>query len=208
MWLVASERSGAKSLSALKGKTVVINGAGTACDLLVRDHLAKAGMTLDSVKIIAIAFPQMQAALELGNADAACTVYPFLTNMQRSEKIRATAIAGGMVANLEQLGRVILDGYFAREDWLPKNEKAAAGFMRAILAANIDLKKDNAKFVELLIEEFKMPKALAEAIPGAFNVTSLVTEAKEYQPLIDALARTQMLGNPVTAAELIYPIKP
>ncbi len=208
VFMAASARSGVKTLADLKGKTIAINTFDGACDLMVRDHLLQAGIDLNAVKIISIPFPQMQAALELGDADAVCIVQPFLTGMERSPKIKATVLAGGVVADLKQNKRVTLDGYFAREDWLKKNAKAAAGFMRAILAANRDLAKDLPLYRKLTADEFKMPPAMLSALPGAFNITSLVTEAQEYQPLINALTRTKMLKNPITPADLIYPINP
>lgn len=208
VFLAASKASGVTAMAGLKGKTIAINTFDGACDLLVRDHLRQAGIALDQVKIISIPFPQMQAALQLGNADAACIIQPFLTSMEKSEKIQAHVLAGGVVADLQKYGRVTLDGYFARPDWLAKNQKAAAGFMRAILEANRTLAKDLPLYRKLTAASFKMPPAMLDALPGAFNITSLVTQPGEYTPLIDALTRTKMLRNPITAKDLIYPIHP
>lgn len=206
--LIASERSGIKTVADLKGKTAASNATNGGCDLMIREHIRAAGVPADTVKMAVIPFPQMLAALELGTVDAVCIVDPFYVSAMQSAKIKPKELAGGMVADLPKIGAFVADAYFAREDWLAKNGKAAAGFMRALSAADKDLTADPAKYRALLESEFKMPAALASQIPVALNTGSMVVEAKDYKLVIDALVRTGLLAKPIDAADVIFPITP
>lgn len=206
--LVASERSGVKTIADLKGKTVAINGATTACDLLYRDHFAKAGMPPDAAKIVTIPFPQVMAALELGNADAGCVTEPFLTLIRESPKVQGRVLAQGIVANLDKLGAIVLDGYFSKEAWIVKNEKIAAGFMRAMSTAYRDLAKDPALYRAYVMKEFKMPEAMAANVPVLLDSGTMVVTTKDFQPLIDAMVRTKILDTSLQASALVHVVVP
>lgn len=206
--LIASERSGIKTLADLKGKTVANNATNGGCDLLIRDHIRAAGIPADSMKMAVIPFPQMQAALELGTADAVCIVDPFYVSVMQSPKIKPTLLASGMLADLPKIGAFAADAYFAREDWLAKNPKTAAAFMRALSAADRDLTANPAKYRELLESEFKMPKELAAQITVALNPGSMIAEAKDYRPVIDGLVRTGLLAKAIPAEDVVDTIVP
>ena len=77
-YVIASARSGAKTLQDLKGKTVASNATNGGCDLMIRDHIRAAGIPASAMKMAVIPFPQMKAALELGTVDAVCAHRPVL----------------------------------------------------------------------------------------------------------------------------------
>lgn len=205
--LIATQRSGVTTLAGLKGKTVAINASSAECEFILRDHLQSVGLTEKSVKLITIPFPQMPAALELGEADAACLVDPFFTAVMRSPKDKATLLAGS-VANLKELGRRVLDGYYARADWLEANPKTAAAFMRAIAKADHELVANPPLYRKLLVDEFKVPEALAEAMSVELNPVDFVARPADYQAAIDGLIRTKLLAKSMPAADVIHQIKP
>jgi ABC-type nitrate/sulfonate/bicarbonate transport system substrate-binding protein len=207
-FLVASGRSGIKTLQDFRGKTVASNAASGGCDLDIRDHILAAGIPADALKMVAIPFPQMKAALELGTIDATCVIEPFYTDIMQSAKIGAVVLVTGMVADLATAGTVMNDGYFATDAWLAQNGKIAAGFTRAIAAANRDLAKDPVLYRKLIVDEFKLPAQLAEGISGNINTGSMAVEPRNIQPLIDAMVRTKMLTAPISAAEIVFPVTP
>ena len=90
--IIASYKSGINSVADLKGKTIAVNNAGGINDLQVRLKLKEAGIPMDSVKMLQIPFPQMQAALEIGNADAVGTVDPFRTSILQAIPDIATVV--------------------------------------------------------------------------------------------------------------------
>ena len=93
----ASAKSGINSFADLKGKTVMINAFGTAGELAIRDRLQNAGVSWDDVKKVSLPFPQMQAALELGNADVAVTIYPMQAAIMANKAIGAKVLGRGNV---------------------------------------------------------------------------------------------------------------
>ena len=206
--MIASARSGVKTLEGLKGKTVASNATNGGCDLMIRDHIRAAGIPADSMRMVVIPFPQMKAALELGTVDAVCTIDPFYQAIMDSPQIKPTVLAEGMLADLKQIGTLAITAYFAREDWLAKNQQPAAGFMRALMAANKDLTAHPEKYHQMIVKEFNLPPALVDRIAVALNTTSMVAEAKDYQPPIDALVRNGMMTKPVPPEDVIFTIQP
>lgn len=207
-YLLASARSGVKTLAGLKGKTAASNATNGGCDLMIRDHLRAAGVPASAVHMAVVPFPQMKAALQLGTVDAVCTIPPFAQAIMQSPQIHPTVLARGVVADLKQIGSFPIECYFARPDWLAKNRKAAAAFMRALLAADKDLAARPDKFHQMIGKAFGLPAALADQIPDALNTTSMVAEAKDYKPAIDALVRTGLLAKPIPPEDVVYTITP
>ena len=54
--IVASARSGIKTIAELKGKTFVMNAVGAVCELQMRSHFKKAGIKFEDVKTIIAPF--------------------------------------------------------------------------------------------------------------------------------------------------------
>jgi NitT/TauT family transport system substrate-binding protein len=206
--LVASARSGIKTMQDLKGKTVASNATNGGCDLMIRDHLRAAGIPASSVKMVVIPFPQMKSALELGTVDAVCAVAPFSSAIMASPQINPTLLARGIIADLPQVKSFALGGYFARADWLVENKTAAAAFMRAMMAADQDLAANRDKYHRIIIDEFKMSAELATKIGFQPNTGSVVAEPQQLEMPIAALVRTGLLKEPIPAAEVVFPIQP
>lgn len=206
-FLIASAHSGIKTVADMKGKTIASNASKSGCDLQIRDFLRTAGVSVDSVKMVTMPFPQMKQALELDNIDAACVVDPFYNDIKESEKIKPVVLGSGLISNLRQVGGIPLDAYFARQDWLEKNEKTALAFTRAISKANRELMQHRDDYRALLIKQFKMPAPLASKVPVELNIGDLTAHAQDYQPLIDALVRNKMLSKTLPASDVVYALK-
>lgn len=205
VYIVASARSGVKTIADLKGKTFVMNAVGAVCELQMRAHFKKAGMRFEDVKTIIAPFPQMAPNLELGNGDAACPIEPFVTQMKLGGKINPVTLALGNVPDMAEKKLTIpADAYFATETWLGKNPKVASGFLRALVEANKDLAADMNKYRQFLIDEFKMPKDQADAVSIFMNRGDQVPRAAEWQTLIDAMTDAGMMKQPIKASDIVY----
>jgi NitT/TauT family transport system substrate-binding protein len=205
-WLIASERSGVKTMKELAGKTIALNAFGALCELQFREHLAKAGVPWSAVKPIVLPVPQMPAALELGNADAACVFEPIYTAAKMSPNIKAATLATGMIADMEKFGAISLEGVYAREDWLEKNTDLARKIVKVVRAAALDLSARKDVYNNWVTGEFRIdPNIVANAKleinPGDFSV-----RAEEIQPLIDAMQRDNLINSPMKAQDLIFPL--
>jgi len=192
---IASRRSGVRSFADIAGKTVAVNAAGGGCELGVQDHAEAAGVPWRNVKLIIVPFPQIQAALELGNADVACIVDPFYSAIMASEKIGARVVATGPVANLGNQ-RVMVDGFFAREGWLQNNTDKAVAFVAALQAGAQDLQNNPARVPQLLMSALRFPEPVAHAVKFT-PVTDMTVHATDLKPLIDAMKRRHFIDvNP------------
>jgi ABC-type nitrate/sulfonate/bicarbonate transport system substrate-binding protein len=206
--LIASARSGIKTLQDLKGKTLASNATNGGCDLMIRDHIRAAGIPASAVKMVVIPFPQMKAALELGTVDAVCAVAPFSSAIMASPQIKPTVIAEGIIADLPQVKSFAIAGYFARADWLAKNKAAAAAFLRAMVAADEDLAAHKEKYHHIIVDEFKMSAEIAGKIGFQPNMGSVVAEPQQLETPIAALVRTGLLKEAIPAAGVVFTIQP
>jgi ABC-type nitrate/sulfonate/bicarbonate transport system substrate-binding protein len=207
-YLIASARSGAKTLQDLKGKTVASNATNGGCDLMIRDHIRAAGIPSSAMKMVVIPFPQMKAALELGTVDAVCAIAPFSSAIMASPQIEGTVLAKGVIADLPQIGSFAIAGYFGRSDWLAKNKTVAAGFMRAMVAADKDLAAHKDKYRQIIVSEFKMSAELADKIGFQPNMGSVVAKPEQLETPIAALVRTGLLAKPTPPADVAFTIQP
>ena len=197
--LIASERSGVKALQDLAGKTIMVGPAGGLCELAFRDWLAASGVAWDKVKVLYTPFPQQQAGLELGNADAACTVQPFHTAIENS-KVRPVTLAKGFLANNTVTYNV--DGLFASDAWLEKNGRVVEALKKALTRARDDMRKDQSIGKRILLEEFKLPVALVEKLPNADSTISIAPA--DFKPVIDGMKRNGMLKDGVSERDIVY----
>ena len=69
--IMASAKSGIKSIKDLAAKNIVLGVPGGLCELSIHDWMDKAGLAYSQARILNNPFPQMPAMLELGTADAA-----------------------------------------------------------------------------------------------------------------------------------------
>ncbi|MDE1947275.1 MAG: ABC transporter substrate-binding protein [Burkholderiales bacterium] len=201
-WLVASQRSGVKTVKELAGKTVALNASGALCELMVREHLAKAGVAWDSVKKIVVPFPQMPAALQLGNADAACIIEPFRTQARVSPAIKATTLAAGALADGSP--RWALDVLFTREDWGRAHKDELRRFNKGLVAALDDFRKQPGLYRQQIVDAFKLGPAVVSLMKSDLTYASdIVPQASDIEPLIEGLARHGLLPAPMKAEDLI-----
>lgn len=205
-WLMASEKSGVKSIKDLAGKTIALNTMGGACELQFRESMAKAGVSWDSVNKIVVPFPQMQAALQLGNADAGCVVEPFHTSMRVSPEVKATMLATGTLAS--GTAQYPEDVLFVREDWGNAHKEALRRLDRGIAAALADFSKEPALFRRVLTEDFKLdPAVVSLMMAGEMKFANVQPTAADIRPLVDGLLRHQMLKAPLNPDDVVLEVK-
>jgi NitT/TauT family transport system substrate-binding protein len=197
----ASAKSGIGSFADLKGKTVMINAFGTAGELAIRDRLQKAGLSWDDVKKVTVPFPQMQAALELGNADVAVTIQPMHASIMANKAIGAKVLDVGTLSD-SRTKAVTASVYFASDEWLAKNEKAALAFGRAFLRAQKEVHADPKLRLELVMKIAGMDEATAKTVPEAWFETLAITR-EAATPAYDTLIRTGMMTKSFPVEDVI-----
>ena len=156
---------GAKDLAGKKVSAGLINSVNYAH---AREWLQRNGVDPGSVQFLEIPFPQMADALFQNRLDAVWNVEPFLTFMVRSGNARVIAYP-----YQENVPRMDITCYLAKESWVKANADVARRFKRAIDRATTDLinasKEERDDFVA------KYTGAKPEVV-AAMNLPEYVTE--------------------------------
>jgi NitT/TauT family transport system substrate-binding protein len=121
----------AKDLAGKKISAGLINSVNYAH---MREWMQRNGADPSSVQFLEIPFPQMADALFQNRLDAVWNVEPFLTFMVRSGNARVIAYP-----YQENVPRMDITCYLAKESWLKANPDVARRFKRAIERATTDL---------------------------------------------------------------------
>ena len=199
--MLASERSGVKKLADLKGKTIIMGPPGGLCELTVREWVSSAGLTWADIKPLYNPFPQMMAALEVGNADAACIIEPFTTAVQGNDKIKAVQLSKGYL--VPPVATYSVDGVFAKEDWIAANPKIIEGIKKAALKAWNELAKEPKTVEKILTDEFRFPPTLISRLKLDF-VAEVGIEAQSFAPIIERMKKHGMLKPDFDGAKLVH----
>jgi NitT/TauT family transport system substrate-binding protein len=127
----ADSINSAKDLVGKKVSAGLINGPNYAH---MREWLQRNGVDPASVQFLEIPFPQMADALFQNRLDAVWNVEPFLTFMVKSGNARVIAYP-----YQENVPRMDITGYVARETWVKANSDVARRFKRAVDRATTHL---------------------------------------------------------------------
>lgn len=204
-WLVASKASGIANVAGAKGKKIGFNANGGLCELMWRDHLAAAGMTIEDVVPVVLPFPEQEAALQQGNLDATCTINPFFLSMVGNEELAVNSIATGTLADLSQ--PLMNDALFATDDWLAANSETAAKVAQVMDRARKDLLSDRAALSAAAEKHMELaPEAAASFDLPIVNESMLITAA-DVQRILDAMVRTGMHPGPLNGNDFVHELK-
>src|SRR5438034_2742357 len=111
----------------LAGKTIAVNALKGVGEVVIKAALEKSGLNPDSIKLLALPFPSMRAALSNGQVDAIWTPEPFLSQALNLDGARIVMAPGPVLGNHFPNG-----GYAALHDWVAGNAATAKNFKAAI----------------------------------------------------------------------------
>jgi NitT/TauT family transport system substrate-binding protein len=152
----------------LAGKTIAVNALKGVGEVMIKAALQKRGVNPDSVRLLALPFPQMRSALNNGQVDAVWTPEPFLSQIL-SDGGRTVLAPGPVLGRFWPIG-----GYGALNSWVTRNPTLAAKFRRAI---NRSLTYAQAN-----------PNEIRELLPAASRNVRLPI----WSPLVDRAKLTQL----------------
>jgi NitT/TauT family transport system substrate-binding protein len=131
--VVAPAGSDIKSLLDLQGKTVAVNALQAINDVVVRGDIEKAGGDHKKVNFIALPYPDMPAALDSGQVDAAFLIEPFLSGALASG---AQVVLKNPQVELVGNQNTNLSSYFASKKYIEGNADTVKAFVDAVNEAN------------------------------------------------------------------------
>lgn len=205
VWIVASKASGITDMAGVKGKNIGFNANGGLCELMWRDHLAAAGMTIADVQPVVLPFPEQEAALQQGNLDATCTINPFMASMGTNAELGAVTIASGTLVDLSQ--PLMNDALFATEDWLAANGDAAVKLAQVMDKARKELLADRGALEAAAVKFMELTPEAAKAFNLPIVNEDMTITAADAQRFLDAMIKTGMNPGPLNGADFVAPIK-
>lgn len=128
-----SPQSGITTIQDLAGKKLAVNTLNNTGDLTVKSVLKENNVDPAQVEFLEMPFPDMAAALERGNVDAAWAVEPFQTALLEAGNTKLFSNFSGRTATIP------LAGIAMTADFVDQNPNTAAAFARAMEKANADL---------------------------------------------------------------------
>lgn len=188
----ATAKSGVTNFAQVKGKTVVINAFGTATELAIRERLMKAGVPWDDVKKVVVPFPQMPAALQLGDADVAVTINPMQTLIMANKAIGAVQLDKGTLIESHK-APVTSACYFATDGWLTTHRAAVLAFGHAYMRATREVRASAQLRTDLLVKLVGMKPALAAIMPDQTWFHELSVTEAAVLPNYEALTSVGMM---------------
>ena len=185
---------GAKDLAGKKVSAGLINSVNYAH---IREWLQRNGVDPGTVQFLEIPFPQMADALFQNRLDVVWNVEPFVTFMLKSGNARVIAYP-----YQENVPRMDITGYLAKESWVKANGDVARRFKRAIDRATTYLvnasKEERDNFVA------KYTGAKPEVV-AATNLPEFITEfnVPSLKANLDIAVR-QKLAKPFDLDAMIW----
>ncbi|MDA2813384.1 ABC transporter substrate-binding protein [Nocardiopsis sp. RSe5-2] len=184
--VVVPEGSPIESAEDLEGATVAVNNLENIGDTTVRNSVRKAGGDPAEVGFTELPFPDMPAALEKEEVDAAWMAEPFLTT---SLQAGATEIASNFVDAHPEL---TMATYFTSERLLAEDPELAADFTAA-MEEGLAYAEDNPDEVRRILGEYtEIDPAVIEDIrlpsfPTEMNRESIrtIADLMEEDGLVD-----------------------
>lgn len=190
---IVAKPGGVRSLSELNGKTVAVPTLKSFTDAQVRSVLKEAGVDVDSVRFIAIPFPDVPAALKAGRVDAAGVVEPFFS--------QAKADGGTPLASLSR-GQV-MGAIVASEKWVKDEPDTARRFQEA-WAETLRYATDNPDAVRAaLTRGLRIPEAVASRMTLPIWLDGI--DEASVQEISDMMLDVGAISNEIDASEMITP---
>jgi NitT/TauT family transport system substrate-binding protein len=137
-----------QSASELEGMTVAINTLNAIADIVVRASVLADGGDPDLITFVALPFPEMPAALESGDVDAAFAVEPFQT------AIRANGIGRSIASSwVDAAPNLTVAVYFTSQRMMDDNPDLVRRFVAA-MEQSLAYANDNPDAVRAVIPSY------------------------------------------------------
>lgn len=189
--LVARNGSGIKTLSDLAGKKVATPFVSTShYQLLVALQLA--GVDAQSVNVLNLRPPEIAAAWERGDIDAAFIWDPVLT------RIKATGQSIATSASIGQAGHPTFDGLVVNAQWAEKNEAFVTALVKAVAQADAAYREHAAQWTTdspQIQAVAKWSKADPKDVPAAIALYRFPEPAEQLSATWLGGGASKVLGN-------------
>ncbi|MFG1647320.1 ABC transporter substrate-binding protein [Amycolatopsis sp. NPDC049252] len=196
--IVTVPNSPVKTIFDLATAKIAITAKNTASDLLTRSVMQDHGVDFSKVKWVLIPLPNIAAALQHGEADAAYLPEPYITQAAKTASaIPVVDINTGATQDFP------LTGYGATRKWVQEHPKTLAAFQRAMQKATHEATNDRAKVEPLLVRFAKIDEDTAKllTLPGYGSTL----DSRRLQRVPDLLLQLGTIPSPIDVNTMIGP---
>jgi len=197
--LITMRDSGVSSVKELAGKKIATNALLSLTHIQLMVALDKAGVDPKSVKFVPIPFPNMGAALEAGQVDAAGIAEPFITKLgQRADINPLAALDVAIMPDLP------VSAWMTTEKYHKQNPDLVRAFQMALLESS-QFAQDNPDKVREFVPEFAgVDKATADKMILPTWVTSV--DSAKIQQVADVMHEYGATKKPVDMESYLLPV--
>jgi len=180
----------------LAGATIAVNTLNNIGDVSIKAALDELGVDVASIQFVEMPFPDMPAALSLGNVDAVWVAEPFRSIVAAEGARKVFASYSGIAEEIPVSGLGMTDKFVA------ENPNTAAAFARAIEKANALLADDP----DLARDAVQTYSETSPEAAAALELPTWVEGAPDAQELgrwNDLMIATGAFAEPVDMADLV-----
>lgn len=175
-WLMTPADGPIKTPQDLEGKRIAVNTLKNICEVTIKASLEQEGVDVSTLELVEMPFPDMNAALEAGQVDAACEVEPFVSQGE------AAGMTGLLPFYVDTAPDLTVATYFTTQDYIESNPDVVERFARA-MNRSLDFAAENPDAVREVIAEY------TEIPPEAIEQITLPTWRPDLsRPTIERLA--------------------
>ena len=196
--LLVPKNSPIKTAADLNDKVVGVSPLRAIGEVAVSQWMDKNGGDSSTVKYIEVPFPQVEAVLAQGRADAAFSSEPFITQAKASTRILCNPFA---VIGDDWL----VTAFFTTKPWAQAHSDLVARFGAVIRQTAIWANKNPDRSADILAKYSRMDAAIVKSTVRARYAATLTPS--QLQPTIDATAKYKLLDAPFRAEEMIFQAK-
>jgi NitT/TauT family transport system substrate-binding protein len=183
----------------LAGKTIAVNALKGVGEVMIRAALEKSGVDQSSIKLLALPFPAMRAALNSGQVDAIWTPEPFLSQAISIDGARDVFAPGPVLGKYFPIG-----GYFVRTDWAGKNPDVAARF-RTAMNQSLEYSQNHGDEIRELLpaasRNIRLP--IWTTVMNRAQVLQLAQYAKKYGVITSLPNFTQFVPSAIDGGKIL-----
>ncbi|WP_141013614.1 ABC transporter substrate-binding protein [Nocardioides sambongensis] len=176
-----------KDVADLEGGTFAVNNLQNIGTVAIKAQLEEAGADPESIELVEMPYPDMQAALDRGDVDAIWQVEPFQASAEAAGMRKIADLFTGPVADMP------VAGWVTTQQFAQENPDAVAAVQDALAASADDLRDDREQIVELVPTYTEMDAAVVESV--ALPEWSSELDAEVLQEMTDLMEQYGVIAE-------------
>jgi NitT/TauT family transport system substrate-binding protein len=195
--LVALPGSSYRTGKDFTGKTIAVSSLNDLSTVSVDTWIDKTGGDAKSVHFVELPVSAMEAAVTERRVDAAFMLYPALAEAVTSGKVRVVSVPYDAIAPF-----FVLSGWFTTTDYAAKHPDVIRKFVNVMYRAAAFANRHPADTAAMMSDVTKVPMSIYQTMARVGAATS--TNPRDWQPLIDAAAKYDVIPRSFPAKDFIW----